>query len=347
LVALRADLHGALDTGSMMSPLDHAAAEVLSRYPAALRPDRPFALENHGGFSGARLWRVSSAAGPLCLRAWPPHESGRRVADRHRLMAVARAAGLGFVPAVLRAADGATAVGEADRLWELSEWLPGQADYRARPSAPRLQAAVHALAKLHAAWEAVDAPQVGPCPAIRRRLECLYDWRQLLASGWHPLHACPADDPVRPLAERAVRLLDRHLGRVEERLWPWVGVHGPLQPCLCDVWHAHLLFEGERLTGLVDYGAVKLDRVAVDLARLLGSLIEDDDDAWRTGLKCYRRERAYSAEEEALVRALDATGAVLGIVNWLRWLLFERRALDRAAAGRRLGELVERTERWG
>jgi Ser/Thr protein kinase RdoA (MazF antagonist) len=121
----------------------------------------------------------------------------------------------------------------------------------------------------------------------------------------------------------------------------------PLQPCLCDVWHDHQLFERDRLTGLVDYGEVKTDHVAVDLARMLGSLVGDDKVGWQTGLAAYRSVRPLSDSEEALARALDRTGAVLGIANWVRWLYQEGRAFDDpAAARRRLRDLVERVQRW-
>jgi hypothetical protein len=80
---------------------------------------------------------------------------------------------------------------------------------------------------------------------------------------------------------------------------------------------------------------------------MLGSLVEDDDEGWRTGLRAYREVRALAVEEEGLARALDETGTVLGMTNWLRWQYEERRPfVDRAAAGRRLLVLVERVERW-
>ena len=48
-----------------------AAAEVLRQYPRPLWSGAPLPLGNRGGFSGARLWRLDGPAGPLCLRAWP------------------------------------------------------------------------------------------------------------------------------------------------------------------------------------------------------------------------------------------------------------------------------------
>jgi homoserine kinase type II len=104
-----------------------------------------------------------------------------------------------------------------------------------------------------------------------------------------------------------------------------------------------LLFEGDRLTGLIDYGAVKIDHVAVDLARLLGSLVPNDTAGWQVGLRAYRRHAPLDAEEEALAQALDETGTVVGVANWLRWLYEEKRSFaDRSAVARRLAELVDR-----
>jgi Ser/Thr protein kinase RdoA (MazF antagonist) len=167
----------------------------------------------------------------------------------------------------------------------------------------------------------------------------------LLRSGWRPV-VPPGFDAAAALIERAGRLLSLHLPGVPERLRPWREQRFCLQPCLCDVWHDHLLFEGERLTGLIDYGAVKVDQVAVDLARLLGSLVEDEEAGWRTGLAAYRTVRALSAEEEALARDLDVTGTLLGVVTWMRWLCAEQKVLDRTAGLRRLEVLLKRIERW-
>ena len=61
-----------------------------------------------------------------------------------------------------------------------------------------------------------------------------------------------------------------------------------MQPCLCDPWHDHVLFTGDQVSGVIDYGSVKEDHIAVDLARLLGSLVEDDENAWSIGLKAYQ-----------------------------------------------------------
>jgi Ser/Thr protein kinase RdoA (MazF antagonist) len=284
--------------------------------------------------------------GEFCLRAWPASgPAPERLNAIHRLMDQGRTAGLEFVPTVLRTSAGRTHVEQASRLWDLTTWMPGRADFHERPTSARLEGACLALARLHAVWARTPCPPA-PCPAILRRLSCTREWLDLTASGWRPVFA--AGDPVAPSAGRAWRLLQAQVSKIPERLAPWTVVPLPLQPCLCDVWHAHVLFEGDTVGGLVDYGSVKVDHVAVDLARLLGSLVPDDSPKTALGLAVYERLRPLTDREQSLVGLLDETGTILAAVNWLRWLYRDGRHFeDRTAIARRLEQLVVRLEHPG
>jgi homoserine kinase type II len=333
--------HGEPEAGASLS---RAAEVVRSRYPVVFAHATLVALGNRGGFSGARLWRVESPAGRFCLRAWPPRETLDGIHYRHRLMWCARRQGLPFVPAVFDCNDGTTAICHAGRRWELTEWLQGRADFAQRPTAGRLEAAATALARLHRTWESFAEPHA-PCPAVHRRLAFLRDWHALRGSGWRP--EAHAADPMRPLIERAWQTLLHRLDDVPRQLAAWTSTNRPVQPCLCDVWHDHLLFDGDRLTGLVDYGAVKSDHVSVDLARMLGSLVGDDPAGWAVGVQAYRRVRPLTAEEEGLAQVLDSTGTLLGIANWLRWLYHDGRDMEDLSAVRsHLERLLCRLEAW-
>jgi Ser/Thr protein kinase RdoA (MazF antagonist) len=315
--------------------MNHTVLEVLAHYPAFLHHGRLEPLGNRGGFSGARLWRLAAPGGPLCLRGAAPHEPGRHLAWRHHLMGLARSAGLLFVPAVLWAVDGRSFVEKEGRCWELMEWLPGRADYRNAPSVPRLEAAARALGRVHDVWLR-DGQSRAVCPAVLRRLERVRGWEEPAGTGLAAR--------LRPLRERLVAVLRTWLPQLPALLEPWQERPCAVQPCLRDVWHDHLLYEGDRLTGLVDYAAVEVDGVAADLARMLGSLVEDDEAGWRVGLAAYREVRALSMEEEELARLLDRTGAVLGLANWLRWLSAGERGP--AAGLERVDDLLGRVEGW-
>src|SRR5437868_3777937 len=92
-----------------MSPdiLEHAARDVLACYACLRRGLTIQSLGNHGGFSGARLWRVADDGEPLCLRAWPSREAdARRLQSIHHLQSLARDRGLVCIPKVYATADG-------------------------------------------------------------------------------------------------------------------------------------------------------------------------------------------------------------------------------------------------
>lgn len=328
-------------------PNSLTAREVLSRFPFPLGHGDVVALGNHGGFSGARLWRLETPLGPRLLRAWPVDPSfPSRLGFVHSLMGRARREGLTFVPAVFAAAHGATWVDFLGRYWEMTEFMPGQADFHVSPTRRRLEAACQALARLHLGWERSSSSS-GSCPALARRLRKFHEWRDLVRTSWRPVPQPEWAERLTAVIDRAWRVLPPWVEQLPALLLPWTGQVWPLQPCLCDLWHDHVLFEEERVTGLVDYGALKVDHPAVDLARLLGSLVEDDLAAWRVGLRAYREVRPFAEREEELAHLLDRCGTVLGIINWLRWLCVERRPFEnREAAQTRLEVLVRRVELW-
>jgi Ser/Thr protein kinase RdoA (MazF antagonist) len=254
--------------------------------------------------------------------------------------------GLQFVPAVLGTVSGTTSVDHAGRKWDVTSWMSGQADFSARPSSTRLEAAATALARLHAVWGNIE-PSKGRCPAIQRRLQATRDWLELLRSGWQPVLP-PGDlDVVGPWAARAWSVLRACSYRLPEQLAGWMDRELPLQPCLCDIWHDHVLFSDDEVSGIIDYGGAKIDHVAVDLARMLGSMAGEDATLRESALQSYSRTRPLAAEEAELVQVLDRTGTVLGAANWLRWLYRDGRMFeDRNLVARRLAALVVRLERW-
>jgi hypothetical protein len=326
--------------------LDGIARQVLAHFDLAQPKLGLVSYGNAGGFSGAHLWRAKGVLGDICLRAWPAGAvCSSRLKAIHDLMRAARGAGLEYVPGLFETCTHSTWVNEAGRLWEVNSWMPGRADYHDNPSQARLEAACKSLARLHAAWVRVGSTE-GICPAIGRRMARFEEWKNLVASGWRPDFS-DLCDPARSPAELAWELLQRHVYRIPDILSEWTSRRLRLQACLCDIWHDHVLFEGDAVSGVIDYGGAKMDHVAVDLARLLGSMVEDDVDARAIGLRFYERACSLDEDETRLVDVLDRTGTLLGLANWLVWIYKEKRPFeDRGAVARRLGQLVRRVGKW-
>ena len=59
------------------------------------------------------------------------------------------------------------------------------------------------------------------------------------------------------------------------------------QPCIRDIWHDHVLYVGAEVSGFVDFGALRMDHVAADISRLVGSLVGDDPHRRAAALAAY------------------------------------------------------------
>jgi Ser/Thr protein kinase RdoA (MazF antagonist) len=145
---------------------------------------------------------------------------------------------------------------------------------------------------------------------------------------------------------RLLELFEKGAPGIAARLQLGRLIAVPLQPCLRDVWHDHLLFTGDEATGLVDAHACRADNVATDLARLLGSLAEDDRGTWDAGLAAYEEIRPLSPHERGLVELFDQSAVLLGGLTWLEWKCVEGRRFERpGAVVARLRTLLGRLER--
>ncbi len=330
---------------------------VLAAYPFVGRPKSVQSMGGAGGFSGARFWQVETTRGRLCLRRWPVEYP--KVGDLRFIHAVLRHVaekGFELAPVPLENSAGATYTSHDGHLWELTPWLPGEASSSDRPSEARHVAAMECLAEFHRATEQfcwreaepqkVACPVVGPSAGIRKRAEVLREWMAGRAGQLREvIGRRNASVEMSDRAERLLRLLPQWGPVVAENLAQFDGCSVPLQPCIRDVWQDHLLFQGEKVSGLIDFGSMGIDNVSCDVARLLGSFAGHSSDLWRTGIEAYASIRGLSERELGLVQAFDRSGVLLGACNWAGWVLLEGRVFeDPKAVLRRMDALMERLE---
>jgi homoserine kinase type II len=342
-------------------------SQILNQYPPDCQPTRVEPLGSAGGMSGAQFWRVGAPRGVLLLRRWPlEHPTPDHLRLVHAVLQYAAWRGIEFVPVPICTAAGETFVRYGGYLWEIALWMPGQADYELSPNLQKLQSALQALARFHVAvagfrghdstpvrvgGHAESPPnRLATSPTISRRLTLLRDLQHggirrlseaITRTTWPDLAS---------FAQQFVAVLPTAIPQAIAQLAPLADVPFALQPCLRDIWHDHVLFTGDEVTGLVDFGTMDIDTPACDIARLLGSLVPTspprysgegpiDADTWQTGLAAYHAVRPLSADETRAVTALDTSGVVLAGYNWIRWIYIERREFENHA------QVIERFRR--
>jgi aminoglycoside phosphotransferase (APT) family kinase protein len=219
---------------------------------------------------------------------------------------------------------------------ELSTWQPGQAETQTACSPERLRAAVQAVAQVHAVWRAGTMTK-GVCFGAQHQHQRLAEWTSAeLALLRASLQGSPS------VYSSGAYLFADQREHAMKQLTPWLCRKVMLHQCLGDIWSAHVLFTGDEVTGLIDYGGMRLDHPAQDLARLLGSMCPGDAQLRQIGLDAYHGQ----AEMKDLAVVMEKTGAIVGIGNWLRWLLLEKRKFaDQSLAEKRFTQLVQQLRR--
>ena len=320
---------------------------VLAAWPADCQPIRS-AQHRQGGFSDARIWKCTAPRGALALRAWPTEIDRERLLWIHRFQLHIAATGRVTVAAPIATRDHATIVDCGGRFWELAPWLAGEPLRSGETTDAERRAALVALADFHlaAAQFASNEPREGAPPAALRRRVHLQNLIQTNCRIWPARLESRGWPELAPLAHRWISHLPRMIPLIDRALRDASGMKVPLQACLRDIWSEHLLFQGSRVTGILDFGAAGWDTVAGDLARLIPSLVGDDLKLRQELLASYESLRPLAPVERLLIDLLDQAAVLLGPALWFRWIAEEGREFsNRDEVVRRVAAMVERLDR--
>ena len=239
-------------------------------------------------------------------------------------------AGFRAVPLPLRTMAGATYVEHVGHFWELSPWMSGEADFFREPSIDKLVSAANSLARFHqAASTFPGSPKPAlPSPGLERRLVQLVGLQQ---GGARRIRRSLREGAWPEFSSRAATILDLFevlADSMAAKLRHGCQLAVPLQPCIRDIWHEHVLYDGNQVSGFVDFGAMDCDSVAGDIGRLFGSLVGDNAAGWETAMTTYESQRPLCVNERALVGAFDQSAVLLSGMNWLSWVYIDRREFE-------------------
>jgi len=301
------------------------------------------------GFSGAQLWSVQLAnAGPLVIRRFPGDVTGERLEEIYSVLSHVAQSGCPFVPVPLRTNQDAAFAARDGAAWQIEPQLPGVADYWQRPSKARLISAMQALATWHvAAFSCGPPPKPAPAPGIVMRLQRLGNFAHGNARRMaQSLDLSSIPQRLRGEFARLFSIVIETFEAREAELSQQLQIASqrvvPHQYCIRDVWHDHVLFTGDQVSGIVDYDALRIDSVAADISRLLGSLIGGQATDWRQPMDAYCRVRRLSSDELQLVASYDRSSVLLSGLQWLDWICVERRQFDWPRVLERLRRITRR-----
>ncbi len=217
-----------------MKPLRH--------YPSTVRDCTWSPL--HGGYSGATLWRGEEADVPLfVMKQWPIGTTLVHLITMHQAMGVAHSALPDIVPIPMQDLRGQTVTICDRHVFDVQQWKTG----KPISTTVDIQAGCKAISALHRAFANLGS-RLAPAPGVRQR------WKMLQ----EPVVLQPWPD------------FERQRQRTVSELLPYLDVPMRLHTIHGDLHPDHLLFNSGHVSGIIDFGATRVDLPALDFARWIG-----------------------------------------------------------------------------
>ncbi|MCC9609098.1 phosphotransferase [Blastopirellula sp. JC732] len=288
------------------------------------RPLQITPLGSAGGLSGGAIWRVETDGQRYALRLWPSETTASRLSFVHSLQRQWREANLKFIPYLFATKEGGSFTDNSFGYWELAEWMPGSSLDPSSISPPQLDGVAAALAAIHHAAARPDASSE-PSPGLRQRLSMLERWQTTdLAQVQDEIERLNWPD-FAARGSATLQMFPYLAPTIRDELRSMLQTPLPLHACLRDIHRDHIFLTGALVTGVIDFGAVRMESCAGDLARLCGSLFEDDRNRWDDFLTRYERHRPLSAAERRAIFVFDRSSVLLTGLQWIEWIAVERR----------------------
>ena len=287
-------------------------------------------LDGSTGLSGAQVWKAGQGNAHYCVKRWPPdHFSREELTERHNLLHHVHSQGCSVVPLPVFNKEGSTTVCRDEYLWDVTNWLPGNAMCGEELCGETLSQALRSLAEFHLAAERFSAVQLASPPGLTARLDVLRSLAEHYLDQLEAAVGTRIQHVWSQLLGELLAHLKRGLPSAVQELESAAGLSLPLQWCLRDVKCDHVLMQHGRVTGLIDYGAAAIDVVSGDLARLLGSASSLALDQWPEAVGAYAAIRPLTTDEARAIRVYHKGGLLVAAANWLRWIAVENREFEK------------------
>lgn len=275
----------------------------------------------NSGLSNSPVWRVRSEHQNYCLKAW-----GQSV-QPNRLRAVQSwvnflGESIEFVPRIIAADCGDPFMSCGDSLWELTTWLPGHSLGSESITIELGTAAIEAVAQVHECSKRFQI-QCDTSQAVLTRIDLL---RQALGQYDIWLATVVKNPGLAPscleLAKQTMAMLSFDGPQLLRRLQQFLN---PVQQywVVRDLHADHILFADQKITGLIDFGAARIDEPLIDIVRLLGSWLPKNAHCRHQLADDYCRQMGMDFNL-ARFQVLDQTSTLLSSVQWFKWLAIQR-----------------------
>ncbi len=230
-----------------------------------------------------------------------------------------------IVPDVMAWSDQSWCLEYASSIWTIETWRPGiPVDPTTVISDALLDQAFDILERLHAIGRQLGIQRV-VSPGLVERTKRLDHWSSVDTSSWSQ-RIDELEARISTILELSVwkDILSRTLDRLREKegllrseLQRLVSSPVDCHWIIRDLWRENILVDSEHISGIIDFGAARVDWPFLEIVRWLSSWLAPNDPRIPNMLEAHNMlsmARDY--------RFLDHLSTMLSLLQWFQWLLF-------------------------
>ncbi len=342
-------------------------------------------IDSHG-HSIAKVWRIDDEVDDSQDNAWALKSWGWKTSQQSRLAEIlcfqsflhqslggvsSETGKWNPIPKVIPFHQGSPILESDSTLWTLSSWCSGQPKtLGAAISDSFLEQSSRLLAQLHHAGH-IHGYQVSTSVGLIKRLECVQRWSEegilsqanrWLETAFHRSSASEREEIWQPLiATFHHTLMSFHVWRKALVIRLEADAMRPHTNhwIIGDLWRENILVdatESERIRGLIDFGAARIDWAPLEVVRWFSSFLKFDDPRLATFLQRYNDEQKLLACTDSNSVPLELTWrefqwfdfvcTLTSLLQWYSWLIESDFEFDymRTRVIPRIQELSDRLE---
>jgi len=286
------------------------------------------ALPINSGLSGSAVYKIISFNGVFALKFYTPSTlSSLQCAQA--LIAKSQKNGFTLFPVIIPCKSNETVVYENGLYWDLSSWIPG-----VTPEiwGDTLVQSINKLVEFHIAIGFHES-EYAVMPAMENRV------REINSFSLSAINSSSLSFlPVSSLMEHLI-WIKQELNYLNVSPLPTVKI----QYCWGDARRENILFDNNKISGFVDYNAMRKDCKEVDVSRMISSFAVDDYAIWTDALNTYS---AKASINYLVCRKLDILGTINSFYRWLVWLQNPMPEPRLHLGVQRFTEIYERIKKW-
>lgn len=277
---------------------------------------------NDRGLSKAIVYRIDTLAARYAMKRWPVTMERERLQEIHRFQNHLADSEKPFTPGLVKWSNGNTLL-EADGVcWEISDWRPGSPiENLGDVDDNQIRQCAEALASIHSRSESYGTQAIIP-PGLKQRFDGMVAAirpqtvkRRRFLDSISAHNKYLAANVLNDIYLRAISVIPsvfepvKRLSETSTKCF-WI---------LRDVWRQHLLFRENRLSGILDFGAARIDWPGLDFVRAFGTLMFESDPRWPIALEHYLNQRPDDSLVLTDLVAIHRASVALSALQWLDW----------------------------